>query len=1128
MTNKKDIILLDEAHSTYQQKDFKGALEKFSSLADKSPSIKNSLQYFIQRCNEAIATEESAPLKATKKDHEHTRHQKINQDNRVDLSRDKKTIQNSGLFDEDYYLHAYPKIVKSAIDPIVHFCEHGWENGYEPRADFSCSEYFDKNPDVCLERVNPFCHFIEWGQKENNRYQPYRYLDYATDLNTIVTHCDNTDPDLSLPENTIARIALVIHIHYSNSIQAIAKIINFFPEGTDIFITVTSNTLKNRAISVFNGLKKSCIVYEVPNLGRDIKPFVFLLREVINEKKYDLVCKIHGKSSKDNPYNLNYGSIWRDFMIENLAGSKEVVNKIVHSFAADQKLGLVYSPAPFSVFPYLRWAENWTYVSNFSDALELKEDRPLQHLEFPAGSMYWARTEALKSLLDIFDENKVADEPLPPDGTYLHAVERLITNLILAQGYTYRKHLCANNLTNSYFSADRTLSFHLNILGFIKHKIQLVEDLYKKRGQTRISFNKTSNPLVSIIIPVYNQIEATEKCLISLFSIRYEANFEVIVVNDASNDGTLIALKKYQNLKIVSNNKNLGFVESCNNGLNHAIGKYVLFLNNDTIVLDGGVSNLLRCFDIPKCGLAGSMLIYPDGILQEAGGVVWKDGGGLNFGRNNELTYPDYNYVREVDYCSGASIMLERSTLIDVGGFDSLFSPGYYEDTDLAFRIRKAGLKVIFQPESKIVHFEGKSSGTDLTKGMKRYQVINKEKFVKRWQAELSQLEQSISITNLFHNRQKKARVLLVDSFIPTPDKDSGSKDASLIIDALNQAGYEITFLPTEEILYKYKYWSSLTQRGVRVLYLRKPGDYLGWLDTCREQFNFCIISRYSNFHRCATKIRALNSGVKVFFDTVDLHFLREQREAEHEHNLEKLKIIHQLEHSEIAAIESADYTYVRSVHEIDLLAKRAKGKVGLLPICRELYQPKQEFSKRMGLIFIGGFKHKPNIDAIRYFTQEIWPIILESRPNATLYIAGSNSHLLLQAGVNTNLPGINLIGYVENLHLAFEKHKVNIAPLTYGAGTKGKVISSLCSGIPCVSTSIGSEGIVGLEHRKNILIADNPKDFAECCIELIEDKDLWSKLSFEAYQYAQQNLSTLTMAKHLLTPFLFQKKEVK
>lgn len=247
-------------------------------------------------------------------------------------------------------------------------------------------------------------------------------------------------------------------------------------------------------------------------------------------------------------------------------------------------------------------------------------------------------------------------------------------------------------------------------------------------------------PTTSIIIPCFNKVSYTRGCLDALRE-NLPARFrgEIVVVDDASTDETAEYLRaeaaRDERVKIVTNRRNVGFILSCNRGARKASGDVLVFLNNDTIPLPGWLPPLLRTLrDFPDAGAVGGKLIYPDGRLQEAGSVVFKDASGANFGRNDyEIDAALYNYVRPVDYCSGALLATPRRLFQKLGGFDTCYRPAYYEDADYCFRLRRQSYRVYYQPESAIVHLEGVSSGTDCSNGVKRYQLVNREKFLARW-----------------------------------------------------------------------------------------------------------------------------------------------------------------------------------------------------------------------------------------------------------------------------------------------------------------------------------------------------------------------------------------------------------
>jgi GT2 family glycosyltransferase/SAM-dependent methyltransferase len=256
--------------------------------------------------------------------------------------------------------------------------------------------------------------------------------------------------------------------------------------------------------------------------------------------------------------------------------------------------------------------------------------------------------------------------------------------------------------------------------------------------------DELSTPTISIVIPVYNELTYTEDCLRQLDrTLPRGFRGEIIVVDDASTDETPSMLKRLarddDRIRVLSNSDNCGFIKSCNAGAASASGDVLVFLNNDTLPMDGWLTPLLRVLEEqPDAGAVTGKLIYPDRTLQEAGGVVFSDGSACNFGKGDRAaSAPLYNYLREVDYGSGALLATPRAIFNEVGGFDLRFEPAYYEDVDYCFTLRARGYRVYYQPESVVVHFEGATSGTDLKTGVKSYQVSNHRKFVEKWSEQL-------------------------------------------------------------------------------------------------------------------------------------------------------------------------------------------------------------------------------------------------------------------------------------------------------------------------------------------------------------------------------------------------------
>ena len=250
----------------------------------------------------------------------------------------------------------------------------------------------------------------------------------------------------------------------------------------------------------------------------------------------------------------------------------------------------------------------------------------------------------------------------------------------------------------------------------------------------------TRLPSVSIIVPVHNRVDYTDACLKALVgTIPRGLTAQVIVVDDASTDDTSSMLDVWmatdKRIAIMRNEERLGFIASCNRGAEAATGEVLVFLNNAAVPQEGWLLALLRTFrDYPDAGAVGGKLIYPDGRLQEAGALVLADGTVKSLGRGAvEADAPRFNYVREVDYCSGALLSTWRSLFLALGGFDVHFRSTYYEDVDYCLSVRQRGYRVYYQPECVVVHHEWGSAGSDALSKVKMLQTENLPRFVEKW-----------------------------------------------------------------------------------------------------------------------------------------------------------------------------------------------------------------------------------------------------------------------------------------------------------------------------------------------------------------------------------------------------------
>ncbi len=623
-----------------------------------------------------------------------------------------------------------------------------------------------------------------------------------------------------------------------------------------------------------------------------------------------------------------------------------------------------------------------------------------------------------------------------------------------------------------------------------------------------LAFKTHKKSQVSVVIPVFNKKAYTLACLASLIeNISDDIAYEVIIVDNASDDGTKEILENVSGLVYHRNDTNLGFVDGCNVGAKLAKSPYIVFLNNDTSVQKGWLEALLDSVERDGVGIVGSKLIYPNNKLQEAGGIIFNDASGYNYGRGELANDYRFNYVREVDYCSGASIIISKKLFTRLGGFDALYAPAYYEDTDLAFAVRKAGLRVLYQPESVLYHIEGGTAGTNLSSGFKKYQEINKVKFEKKWRNTLKK-QHSPDDIYLARDRTADKLALIIDENLPHPDEDSGSVRMYRIVESLIKLGYKVTFFPYNTTR-DDRYARPLQQMGVEVVYghvpigkfIRENGQYYDVVMLSRPR----IASFFMDYCKVYCK------GAQILYDTVDLHYLRLTRQADYENGHKKKQLLaesRKMELIEKHLMNQADKTLVVSTIEKELLTKDGVINVEILSNIHEIDERSYEYGydSRKDLLFVGGYQHPPNIDAVKWFVSEIFPLVRQELPKVRVHIVGSRMPESLRTFLKGH-DGVIVDGFVEDMAPLLRTTRVFVAPLRFGAGVKGKIGQAIEYGIPIVTTSIGAEGMY-MKDDVSCKEADSAEDFASAIVALCSNKKTWDKVRLNAKTVLDKNFS--------------------
>ncbi len=641
--------------------------------------------------------------------------------------------------------------------------------------------------------------------------------------------------------------------------------------------------------------------------------------------------------------------------------------------------------------------------------------------------------------------------------------------------------------------------------GSIGHLFGVVQQRYPQ-----VVVAKQRSPRVSIVIPVHNKFELTYDCITSIVNSRTKASYEVIVVDDSSSDETLLASLIFMGgCRVVRTPKNEGFVGACNTGLKSANGEFVIFLNNDTIVVDNWLDALVETLDRdPSIGIVGSRLLFADGVLQEAGGIIWRDGSGWNWGRGQDKDNPLYSFMRDADYVSGAALMIRHDLLKQLNGFDEYYAPAYYEDTDLCFRARRAGYRVVVQPKSTIIHLEGQSNGvsTATTTGLKRYQVVNARKFRNRWFDVLKTHGVNGEAAKREAERQVKKRALFIDETTPTPDQDAGSNAALEHMLSLQRLGYKVVFLPADNMANIPTYTENLQALGVECWYAPFAWSVEEYFRRNEREFDLVYIHRKANLNRYLHLVKKYVKNTSIIFNYADIHALRELREAElAQAPQQEIAAIRQALDEEIDLAAQVDAVIVHSTFEAEVIRRRLpNARVHFVPWTFATRKGPASPEGREGVVFVGGFGHPPNVDAVEWFVEDIWPSVSPKAGPHPFRIVGSK---MPQRFEDLRGPDVDPLGFVADLDELLDRTLLTVAPLRYGAGLKGKVLSSLARGVPCVMTPVAAEGMALPEELRGLVAAD-AGGIARQILHLAGDRAAWRAVSDASVKFVQKHFS--------------------
>ena len=626
---------------------------------------------------------------------------------------------------------------------------------------------------------------------------------------------------------------------------------------------------------------------------------------------------------------------------------------------------------------------------------------------------------------------------------------------------------------------------------------------------SEISLPRLEEPDVSVVMVLYGGGKVATRA-ISALAQNTEPCFELILVDNASPDDSLARVEEQvEGATILRNTTNTGFGPASNQGAALARGRTLCFLNSDALVEPGWLPPLLETLAEPGVGAAVPLFLNENGTVQEAGSVVDSIGHAHAVGGDGDPRDFRYRFRREVDFGSAACMLVPAELFFELGGFDELFAPAYFEDTDLCFKLHERGLKTIFEPRSRVVHIR---HGSGTSGAARKLMEEHRDLFVERWGERLTRRPRLVEVAQKPHQmlaaRDAEAldRILVIDDRVPYTDRGSGDPRMAALLGELAALwpAARITFAASHGEDAE-RYAEPLLRQGIEIV--AQPADWTDWFEERRFHYGVVIVSRQQNAgafhgHLSRTQPQALR-----VFDTEALSFLRLERLAELTAPGKEQKTVRAASANtrkwEIQAVQDADVIFCVSDEEARFIAEVAPGTPAyVLPgiVAREPDPP--GFDQRSDLLFFGGFlagAASPNADSLRYLIDEVLPLFWEEHPDVGLNVVGADMDESIRA---LDGPRVRIVGYVEDPAGWLGRARVHVNPMRFGAGLKQKFLDSLAAGLPFVTTSIGAEGFP-LGDVRGSLVADDPAGLAQRLGCLYDDRDEWERVQAHLLELA-------------------------
>ena len=591
-------------------------------------------------------------------------------------------------------------------------------------------------------------------------------------------------------------------------------------------------------------------------------------------------------------------------------------------------------------------------------------------------------------------------------------------------------------------------------------------------------------PLAAIAVPARGSVDCVHACLAALRASDIDLQADIVLIDPSGEDVRCALLPALvPNLKVGPSGA--GLVGSLARLLNEVDTEFVGLVASGARPHGEWLSILAATLAAePNAAAAGAVALRPDGLLDHAGFLLGADRRLRNIGHLAAPDLPEHRVLRQVDALAPLALLVRRDLVVQAGGLDDGYDELGPALADLCLALRGRGHLILRQPAA-VAAWPGFDASDEL---MPQPSTPDGEDG-RRLRLAIVRHDHDGRIRSDF-----VGRALVVDADLPRPDRDAGSVVSVEQMLVLRRLGWRVSFVAASGTASQPADRARLERLGIEVQTPRDGQGIAAFLEEHGAALHLVHVYRHQIAALLLPRVRALAPQAKFVFSPADLHHLREAREAALAGTDKRPASATRAK--EIACAQQADATILLSDHELSLLAAHVEpSKLHLLRWIARPAAAVAPFAGRDGMLFVGGFQHAPNVDAVLWYAHAVAPLVARLRPGLRLDVVGADAPPAIR---DLESDVIHICGWVDDLAPLLARARLTVAPLRYGAGFKGKVATSLAAGVPVVATPIACEG-TGLSDGDGVLVAETAEAFARAIVTAHDDAVGWARLSERA-----------------------------